>query len=288
MEGWISLHRKVRLSAVWQDPELFRLWCLCLLKATHKPHKQLVGNQTVDLMPGQFVTGRDALAEEYNRDLSPSKRVKSLTLWRWLQKLEKLENLNIKSTNKFSVVTVVNWSQYQEKEQQMNNKRTTNEQQMITNNNGNKTEEEDLLAPLEREELGKSDLDKIKNTFSQKSERYFFDITEEAQMSDLLYEKKIPIETILEGIEQAFKRYKPKRSGDKIKSFKYCYEVILDLNAEKEQPKQSQNKYSRQTSKRPNEPARGNVMEQDYPDSVQLLKAMEQQRKKEIELMEAT
>lgn len=137
MDGWISLHRKVRLSAVWQDAELFRLWCLCLLKATHKPHKQMIGNQYIDLEPGQFVTGRDALAEEYNRDLSPSKKVKPLTLWRWLQKLEKLENLNIKPTNKYSVVTVVNWSEYQETEQQMNNKRTTNEQQMITNNNGN-------------------------------------------------------------------------------------------------------------------------------------------------------
>jgi hypothetical protein len=122
VDGWISLHRKVRLSAVWQDAELFRLWCLCLLKATHKPHKQMIGNQYIDLEPGQFVTGRDALAEEYNRDLSPSKKVKPLTLWRWLQKLEKLENLNIKPTNKYSVVTVVNWSEYQETEQQKNNK----------------------------------------------------------------------------------------------------------------------------------------------------------------------
>lgn len=147
VEGWVSLHRKVRLSAVWQDAELFRLWCLCLLKATHKPHKQMIGNQYINLEPGQFVTGRDALAEEYNRDLSPSKRVKPLTLWRWIQKLEKLENLNIKSTNKYSVITVVNWSEYQETEQQMNNKRTTNEQQMITNNNGNNTNKKDIDQP---------------------------------------------------------------------------------------------------------------------------------------------
>lgn len=107
----------------------------------------MIGNQYINLEPGQFVTGRDALADEYNRDLSPSKRVKSLTLWRWLQKLEKLENLNIKPTNKYSVVTVINWSEYQETEQQMNNKRTTNEQQMITNNNGNNNNKKDNDQP---------------------------------------------------------------------------------------------------------------------------------------------
>ena len=53
--------------------------------------------------------------------------------------------LNIKTTNKYSVVTVVNYDFYQsfggeieqQIEQQMNNKRTTNEQQMNTNNNVN-------------------------------------------------------------------------------------------------------------------------------------------------------
>lgn len=54
--------------------------------------------------------------------------------------------LNIKTHNKFSIVTIENWGLYQggeleneqQNEQQTNNKRTTDEQQTITNNKDNK------------------------------------------------------------------------------------------------------------------------------------------------------
>lgn len=41
--------------------------------------------------------------------------------------------MNIKSTNKYSVISIVKWSEYQESEQQLNNNRTTDEQQLNTN-----------------------------------------------------------------------------------------------------------------------------------------------------------
>ncbi|WP_254245969.1 DnaD domain-containing protein [Macrococcoides canis] len=64
--------------------------------------------------------------------------------------LKNLDTIDIKSNNKFSVVTIVNWGLYQQEEenhdskrnnkrttdeQQTNNKRTTDEQQMDTNKN---------------------------------------------------------------------------------------------------------------------------------------------------------
>lgn len=135
--GWISLHRKIMNSAVYSDSELLKLWIHCLLKATHADYDQLIGNTAIKLSPGQFVTGRNALANEFNKGVQPSKIVKPLSLWRRLQTLEKLEMLNIKTTNKYSVVTVLNWNDYQNNEQQLNNKRTTTEQQLNTNNNSN-------------------------------------------------------------------------------------------------------------------------------------------------------
>src|SRR5699024_9543343 len=55
--------------------------------------------------------------------------------WRYLNNLEKWSMLNIKKTNKFSVVSILKWSDYQENEHQMNNKRTSDEHQMNTNKN---------------------------------------------------------------------------------------------------------------------------------------------------------
>lgn len=142
MTGWFKTHRKMKTSPIFSDPYLFKLWMLCLMKASHKEHEQLVGNQTVTLQPGQFVTGRIMLTNEYNYGATGKNCMKELTVWRWLKSLEKMQMLNIKSTNKYSVVTIVNWTEHQNDEQQMNNKRTTNEQQMITNKNVKKEKNE--------------------------------------------------------------------------------------------------------------------------------------------------
>lgn len=149
MKGWIKLHRKVMENPIFNDPALFRLWCMCLMKAAHKEREILVGSQVVTIQPGEFVTGRNSLEEEYNRGVKPKDRVPGITLWRWLNSLEKLGNVNIKKTNKYSVVSIVNWDLYQQDEQQMNNKRTTDEQQMNTNKNDKELKElQEIKDPL--------------------------------------------------------------------------------------------------------------------------------------------
>ncbi|WP_339259562.1 hypothetical protein MKZ12_07200 [Paenibacillus sp. FSL R5-0713] len=97
----------------------------------------MVEKQEVLLQPGQFVTGRFALQQDYNAGVAPRKKIKDTTLWSWLKRLESFGNLDIKSYNKYSVVTVVNWSEYQEtlttEPQQDDNKLTTEPQQTDTN-----------------------------------------------------------------------------------------------------------------------------------------------------------
>ncbi|RPJ97261.1 hypothetical protein CW357_00930 [Rummeliibacillus sp. TYF005] len=122
MSGWISLHRKLMDNPIYSSAGMLKLWIHCLLKASHAEHEQLVGTQIIKLQPGQFVTGRDSLAYEFNRGAIKGDIVSSITLWRWLGTLEKMHMVNIKKTTKYSVVTVINWSMYQLNEQQMNNR----------------------------------------------------------------------------------------------------------------------------------------------------------------------
>lgn len=135
MAGWIKLHRKLKDSLVFDNPDLLKVWIWCLLKATHDDYTQMIGLQEVELKKGQFIFGRKVAANELK--MSESKT------YRLIKKLENMQNLNIKANNKFSVITIENWEIYQsdnnnneqQSEQQMNNKRTTNEQQMNTNKN---------------------------------------------------------------------------------------------------------------------------------------------------------
>lgn len=118
-----------------RNHSLFTLWVYCLLKANHKPNTFIWNGEKVTIQRGQFISGRKEIAKDLNMNESCT--------YRNLKKLEKLGNVNIKSNNKFSLITVCKYNTYQTStlqseqhfEQQVNNKRTTSEQQVNTNNN---------------------------------------------------------------------------------------------------------------------------------------------------------
>jgi hypothetical protein len=133
--GYIKLWRKSKNSAVFAHAGLWKLWSLCLMKAAHGEKEIVIDGllEPVNIGPGQFITGRDSLYREYHQLHLPGrtprrKRLPSpLSLFRWLLTLQHMQMLNIKSTNKFSIITITNWPRYQQHEQQMNNRRTTDD-----------------------------------------------------------------------------------------------------------------------------------------------------------------
>lgn len=138
MAGWLKIHRQLMHSPVFENEKLFKVFMYCLMKASHKEHKQIVGQKVIVLKSGQFVFGRKRASEELSMSES--------TVWRYIKMLNDVESITVESNNKFSVVSIVNWGFYQQEdsnvdnkrttdEQQMNNKRTTDEQQMDTNKN---------------------------------------------------------------------------------------------------------------------------------------------------------
>lgn len=151
MDGWVKLWRKSLGSGLLQNHQLWAFWCWCLMKASHRPTRQMVGWQMVELQPGQFVFGRQKAA----RELGLSER----TIRTCLKKLQTMENLTIRATNKFSVITIVNWESYQGHDQQgdqqsdqhATSKRPAGDQHVTTNKNGRMEEwkegEEEESAP---------------------------------------------------------------------------------------------------------------------------------------------
>lgn len=135
MQGYIKLYRKIMDSPIWGDPYYLKLWMYCLMKATHKKREVIFGNQVITLEPGQFITGRNALAEDLNKGMKPKQQLSERTWYRYLENLERWQMLTIKKTNKYSVVSILKWSEYQETDQQLSNSCPSNDQQMSTNKN---------------------------------------------------------------------------------------------------------------------------------------------------------
>jgi len=101
MIGWIKVHRKLWEWEWYKDSQMVHLFIHCLLKANHEPNYW----KGIKVETGQFVTGRKVLSFETG--------ISEQSLRTCLKRLKSTNNLTIKSTSKYSIVTICNYSTYQ-------------------------------------------------------------------------------------------------------------------------------------------------------------------------------
>lgn len=142
MKGWVCLHRQLMDHPRFRDPDWVSVWICILLKATHQPFRVTFDGREVELRPGQFVTGRNALSEATGVHASKIRRV--------LAVLKNDQQIELQAGVKGSIVTVLNWGLYQTSDQrpgqQVANNRPTTGQRLTTNNNSNNITREDMAG----------------------------------------------------------------------------------------------------------------------------------------------
>ena len=145
--GYIKLWRKSFDSGLHKDKNAWLLWTYILCHVTHKEIDIHINGKTEHLMPGQMLTGLKVLVKETGLSFQRTRTC--------LEKLKKYENLTIKSTNKYSIISVVNWGIYQQDDETINtksNKQLTNKQQ-TTNNKQECKEQKNVKNTQENIEL---------------------------------------------------------------------------------------------------------------------------------------
>ena len=121
--GYVKIWRKIEDSGILGNADVCQLFMYLLIKATHRERKYSVGNQVINLLPGQFVTGRKQLAAVLN---SSEQRVRTA-----LRFLEIHDIISQQATNKFTIISIINWRKYQDEqssEQPAANQQPTNKQ----------------------------------------------------------------------------------------------------------------------------------------------------------------
>jgi len=108
--GYVHFWRKSLDSGWLKNHQLWVFWSYCLLKATHREYDAIVGLQRVHLNPGQFIFGRRQASIETGLT---ERQIRTL-----LDFLSKAGNLTIKTTNRFSIISIINWDIYQGRETQ--------------------------------------------------------------------------------------------------------------------------------------------------------------------------
>ena len=101
LNGFILLHRKLKQWGWYKDSVVKDLFLHLLLSASFKDFEWM-GRQ---LKAGQLITGRKRLAEELD---FTERQIRTA-----LDKLKSTGEVTIETTNKYTIITVVNWDDYQ-------------------------------------------------------------------------------------------------------------------------------------------------------------------------------
>lgn len=107
MSGWVKLHRQVLDSSLWQNPNAFLVFTYLLLRAAHAPKKFPFNGKDLDLQAGELISSHDSIRIGMAGSLS----IKQIRVA--LNYLKETGRVAVKTTNKFSVITIVNWDLYQ-------------------------------------------------------------------------------------------------------------------------------------------------------------------------------
>lgn len=151
MEGWIKIHRKMKAWGWYKNENTKSVFLHLLLEANHQV-KEFMGHK---ILPGQVVVGRNSLSKDTGLSIQ---RVRTS-----LAHLASTNEITIKTTNKFSIITITKWDIYQGANQDINHQLTINQpstnHQLTTNKNEkNEKNEKNIRGsgfnkPLTRVEL---------------------------------------------------------------------------------------------------------------------------------------
>ena len=140
-QGWVRLHRQLLEWEWFDEPNVFRLFIYCLLKANHQDRNykgQLIKR-------GTFVTSLELLSEET--------KISVQSVRTSLKRLESTGELTSQRTPKGTVIQVVKYEDYQDANtptnKQLTNCQQTTNKQLTTNNNdkNDNNEKEEIIIP---------------------------------------------------------------------------------------------------------------------------------------------
>jgi hypothetical protein len=101
MEGWIKLHRKFIEWEWFNISEMVHLFIYLLLLANREPGEW----RGIKINRGQLITGRNSLSEGTG--------ISQQTIRTCLSRLKSTSEITIKSTNKYSIITIIKYDDYQ-------------------------------------------------------------------------------------------------------------------------------------------------------------------------------
>lgn len=169
MAGWIKLHRDIQEHWLWEDESFSRgqAFIDLLMEVNHEDKKKLFNGELIEIKRGSKITSLRQLSERWKWS---TKKVK-----KFLEQLEKDEMITFKSDTKKTLITIENYSVYQDRgnseetdkkylgnieENQKKNKGNSEENQRKTNKN-----DKEYIKNVKEGEEGKEEVPSLPPLF---------------------------------------------------------------------------------------------------------------------------
>jgi len=124
MNGWIRLDRGIQDNFLWQEPEALKLWLYLLMAASLTDKATAFNGQMLNIKRGQLVFGLNAASARLNISI---RRLRKYLNW-----FESDDMIDKQITNKFSIISITNYSQYQDTGKQPSSKSQATAKQTST------------------------------------------------------------------------------------------------------------------------------------------------------------
>jgi len=114
-------------TSFFKKPLVLAFFLYCLIKANHQGNKIVWNKKEIIISRGSFVSGLKVMSRETG--------ISTQSIRTALVTLKSTNTLTIKTTTKFSIITILKYNQYQGLTNKLTNKQQTTNKQLTTNNN---------------------------------------------------------------------------------------------------------------------------------------------------------
>lgn len=124
MCGWIKLHRGIFDHWIASDPDYLCVWLRMLTDANFEDKKHLFNGSLLEIKRGQIIFGLEAWSAKTGVTIAKLRKL--------LDMLEKDKMINRQKTNKYSLISITNYSLYQDDDRQNASKTQADDKQNAT------------------------------------------------------------------------------------------------------------------------------------------------------------
>ena len=110
MSGWIKLHRGIFDHWIASDPDYLSVWLRMLTEANFEDKKHLFNGSLLEIKRGQIIFGLEAWSAKTGVTIAKLRKL--------LEMLENDKMINRQKTNKYSLISIVNYALYQDDDRQ--------------------------------------------------------------------------------------------------------------------------------------------------------------------------